>query len=144
MLGVRGWDMIKSYKDLDVWKRSVALVKDIYKITSRFPKEEQFGLISQMKRSAISIPSNIAEGRTRQHTNEYVQFLYIALSSCSELSTQLIISEELNFINKAELEKILNSLDSIGKMVNGLIKSLKREKVAQALTPKPKTLTPNS
>ncbi len=87
--------MIKSYRDLEVWKKSIDLVKDIYAFTQKFPKEEVYGLVSQMRRSAISISSNIAEGKTRQHVNEYVQFLYVALGSCAELETQVIIAGKL-------------------------------------------------
>ena len=82
---------IRSYKDLKIWKRSIELVKDVYEMTGLFPKEELYGLTSQIRRSAISIPSNIAEGFTRFYNKEYRQFLYIALGSCAELETQIII-----------------------------------------------------
>ena len=116
--------MIKSYKDLDVWKRSIALVKKIYMITKDFPKEEIYGLTNQMRRCAVSIPSNIAEGKTRQHINEYIQFLYIALGSCAELESQIIIAKELEYLKESETED-LNELDEIGKMLRGLIKNLR-------------------
>ncbi|MFC1808017.1 four helix bundle protein [Candidatus Omnitrophota bacterium] len=119
--------MIKSYKDLDVWKKSIELVKVIYKITSNFPKEEQFGLVSQMRRSAVSIPSNIAEGKTRQHKNEYIQFLYIALGSSSELNTQAIIANELNFIKSQSIDVLLDDIDHVSRMLHNLIGSLKRK-----------------
>lgn len=90
---------IHSHKDLDVWKKSIILVKDIYKTTSRFPKEEQFGITQQMRRSAISIPSNIAEGAGRGSKKEFVHFLAIAQGSLAELETQLIISNELEIIH---------------------------------------------
>jgi four helix bundle protein len=86
---------IKSYKDLNIWKRSIRLVEEIYKITKNFPKEEIYGLTSQLRRSAVSIPSNTAEGFTRFHNKEYRQFLYISLGSCAELTTQVIISSHL-------------------------------------------------
>jgi four helix bundle protein len=118
--------MIKSYKDLDVWQKSIELVKEIYKITKYFPREEQFGLISQTRRCAVSIPSNIAEGKTRQYANEYVQFLYVALGSCSELETQLIIAKELDFIKQTELDSLSEKIDHISRMIRNLIKSLRR------------------
>lgn len=86
---------MKSHKDLEVWKRSVELVKTIYEITKSFPKEELYGLTNQMRRSAISIPSNIAEGAARNHNKEFIQFLYITLGSIAELETQIIISKKL-------------------------------------------------
>lgn len=116
--------MIKSYKDLDVWKGSIVLVKKIYMITKDFPKEEIYGLTNQMRRCAVSIPSNIAEGKTRQHVNEYIQFLYIALGSCAELESQIIIAKELKYLKESEIED-LNELDETGKMPRGLINNLR-------------------
>lgn len=117
--------IIKSYKDLDVWKKAIELVKDIYRFTKDFPKEEMYGIVSQMRRSAVSIPSNIAKGKTRQHVNEYVQFLYIALGSCSELETQVIVAKELQFIDDKIVSVLLEERDHIGKMLRNLIKSLR-------------------
>jgi four helix bundle protein len=116
---------MKTHKDLDVWKKSIALVASIYKITSSFPKEEIYGLTSQIRRSAVSIPSNIAEGAARNHINEFRQFLYISLASAAELETQLIISNMLNFIDNQKSEELILELNSISKMLQGLIKSLK-------------------
>ncbi|MFH0763880.1 MAG: four helix bundle protein [Candidatus Omnitrophota bacterium] len=118
--------MINSYKDLDVWQKSIELVKEIYTVTKKFPREEMFGLITQMRRSSVSISSNIAEGKTRQHANEYVQFLYIALGSCSELNTQAIISKELSFAREEEFNSISEKIDHISRMIRNLIKSLRR------------------
>ena len=81
---------IKSYKDLNIWKRSIVVVEDIYKITKNFPKEEIYGLTSQLRRSAVSIPPNISEGFARFYNKEYRQFLFISLGSCAELSTQIV------------------------------------------------------
>lgn len=94
-------------------------------LTKKFPKEELYGLTSQMRRSAISIPSNIAEGFKRYHDKEYKQFLYIALGSSAELETQLIISEELKYINKKEMERICEKLDHLSKMITVLMRKLK-------------------
>lgn len=124
--------MIKSYKDLDVWKAAIDLIKKLYIVTKDFPKEEIYGLVSQMRRSAVSISSNIAEGKMRQYTNEYIQFLYVSLGSCAELETQLIISGELGYINKDIKEELLSSVDQIGKMIRSLIKGLR---AAHNLTP---------
>ena len=85
--------MIATHKDLAVWKKSMDLVTDVYELTSKFPREEQFGLTNQMRRSAVSVPSNIAEGAARNSTKEFIQFLYYSLSSLSELETQLLISK---------------------------------------------------
>ncbi len=115
---------IKSYSDLNIWKRSISLVEEIYKITKNFPKEEIYGLTSQLRRSAVSIPSNIAEGFMRFHNKEYRQFLYISLGSCAELTTQIIISSHLSYLNSEETEEILNEIDEISKMIMGLIKKL--------------------
>jgi four helix bundle protein len=114
-----------THKDLDVWKKSIFLVASIYETTSSFPKEEIYGLTSQIRRSAISIPSNIAEGAARNHSNEFRQFLYISLASAAELETQLIISNMLNFVDNQKSEELINELNSISKMLQGLIKSLK-------------------
>ena len=115
---------IKSYKDLDIWKRSIKLVEDIYRLTKSFPKEELYGLTSQMRRAAVSIPSNIAEGFTRFYNKEYKQFLYIALGSCSELSTQIIIASRLKYFDNNKIEQLLNEIDEICKMTMSLIKKL--------------------
>jgi len=113
---------LSSHKDLEVWKRAIQLVKKIYQETSNFPKEEIYGLTSQIRRSAISIPSNIAEGAARQSSKEFIQFLYISLGSAVELETQLIIGGELNLLNNTA---IFNELDEIRKMLLGLIKHQK-------------------
>ena len=115
---------IKSYNDLDIWKRSIKLVEDIYRLTKSFPKEELYGLTSQMRRAAVSIPSNIAEGFTRFHNKEYKQFLYIALGSCSELSTQIIIASRLKYFDNNKIEQLLNEIDEICRMTMSLIKKI--------------------
>lgn len=111
--------MLTYYKNLTVWRKSIELVKDIYKITQKFPKEEVYGLVSQMRRCAVSIPSNIAEGNTRQTTKETIQFFYYAKSSAAELETQIIISQELNYVDSEYLSIIENQINEI----SGLIKS---------------------
>lgn len=119
-----------THKDLEVWKKSVDFIVDLYEETKTFPKEEIYGLISQMKRAAISIPSNIAEGSRRKGNKEYIQFLYIALGSVAELDTQLLIAKKLNYINDKKYNILNGQLTEIGKMLNGLInyrKTLSRD-----------------
>lgn len=111
-----------THKDLEVWQKSIAFVTDMYTQTANFPKEEMYGLVSQLRRSAVSIPSNIAEGAARQSNKEYIQFLYIALGSLMELDTQLIIAKNINFISEKSLIELQLKMEKIGKMLNGLIK----------------------
>ena len=113
---------MRTHLDLDVWKKSIQFVKKIYKITSKFPDAEKYGLTNQMRRCAVSIPSNIAEGAGRNSKKEFKQFLYISLGSISELETQLIISTELSYLKGKSL---LEELNEIRKMLFGLIKSIK-------------------
>lgn len=111
-----------THKDLEVWQKAIAFVTDIYNQTSSFPKEEMYGLVSQLRRSAVSIPSNIAEGAARQSNKEYIQFLYVSLGSLMELDTQLIIAKNINFISEESLIVLQLKMEEIGKMLNGLIK----------------------
>jgi len=115
---------MKTHKDLDVWKKSIDLVAYIYELTSKFPKSEQFGLSDQMRRAAISIPSNIAEGAARQSEREFCQFLHIALGSLAELETQAIIAQRLGYF-VAGYEDFDTRAQDIGRMISGLIKHLK-------------------
>ena len=116
-----------THKDLKVWKRSLDFVTVIFNITKNYPKSEKFGLINQIRRSAVSIPSNIAEGAARNHNKEYIQFLYIALSSASELDTQIRISNNLEFLSKDKSTELLEELEIISKMLQGLIRSIKNK-----------------
>ena len=117
---------MKTHKDLDVWKEAMSLVKEIYSLTTNFPKEETYGLASQMRRAAVSIPSNIAEGAARNSGKEFIQFLYVSLGSLAELETQLLLSRELGFLKN---EGINGSIERIRKMLLGLIKHLKGKSV---------------
>ena len=112
---------MSSYKELIVWQKSIQLVTDIYKLTKTFPKEEIYGLASQMQRAVVSIPSNIAEGNDRNSSKEFSQFLRIARGSLAELETQIIISEKLEYTNKEQIIPILNNCYEIGRMINGLL-----------------------
>lgn len=113
---------MKTHKDLNVWQESITLVTLIYEKTKSFPKDELFGLTSQIRRSSISIPSNISEGAARESNKEFLRFLYIAQGSLSELDTQLIISNNLNFLTNEDYFQISEKLAGIRKMLAGLIK----------------------
>ena len=119
---------MRDYKKLLVWQKSVELVSKIYKITKSFPKDELYGLVSQIRRATVSIPANISEGHARSHTNEFIQFLYIALGSSSELETLLILSQDLDYISKMKLDSLMLEVTEIRKMLNGLITSLKNKR----------------
>ncbi len=116
---------IKSFRDLEVWKLGMDMVADIYAITKLFPKDEMYGLVSQMRRAAVSIPSNIAEGFNRHHNKEYIQFLNIALGSCAELETQIEVCGLLCYINNEWKMKFIDKLDHESRMIKKLTKCLK-------------------
>ena len=115
---------IKNFKDLRIWQESIKLVKDIYLLSKKFPKDEMYGLSSQMRRCAVSIPSNIVEGFRRYHNKEYKQFLYITLGSCAELETQVTIANDLEYIKEETKEEINEKIQYICKMVSRLIQKL--------------------
>ena len=118
---------IKTHKDLEVWKKSVSLVTSVYELTKGFPIEEIYGITNQIRRSAVSIPSNIAEGSARKGNKEYMQFLYISLGSLSELETQLIIANNLKYLSDNDFEWIAENMTEIGKMLIGLIRYVKKK-----------------
>lgn len=120
--------VIKSYRDLEVWSKGIELVQEIYHLTKRFPSDEVFGLVAQMKRASVSIPSNIAEGFMRQYTPEFVQFLSIALGSCGELDTQAEISKRLGFLNQEVHKQVAEKINLLSRMIRSLIKRLKGPK----------------
>ncbi len=115
---------IESFRDLEIWQRSIRLVKKIYTATKGFPKDELYGLVSQMRRSAVSIPSNMAEGFARRHDREYRQFLFIALGSFAELSTQVTISRMLDYLNEIATNEIQDEIEQLSKMTRSLINKL--------------------
>ena len=115
---------IRTYRDLDIWNKGIETVKDVYKTTRKLPKVETYGLISQMRRAAVSIPSNIAEGFRRHHNKEYKQFLYVSLGSCAELETQITIAKELKYLTENEEVVLLEKLDHLCRMISNLIKKL--------------------
>lgn len=116
--------MNKPHKELDVWTGTVDLAQLVYKITDRFPVKEQFGLTSQIRRAAISIPSNIAEGAARQTKKEFVQFLHISKGSLSELDTQLELAKRLEYLGQTEWEALNELLERVDRMLSGLIRHL--------------------
>lgn len=117
---------MKTHHDLEVWKNAVNFVTKIYAITEQYPKQELFGLTNQMRRAAVSIPSNIAEGAARNYDSEFVRFLYISQGSLSEIETQLIISLNLGYITKEKLDEIINDVYLIRSQISGLIKFKKK------------------
>jgi four helix bundle protein len=126
--GVKGSsEMLKNYKELNVWQKSYKLCLHIYKITKCFPKDEMYGLTSQIRRSAVSIPSNIAEGYGRKTTLEYVRFFYIAYGSVCELETQTMISGDLGYVEKERLQELREEIGDVERMLKAMIKSLENK-----------------
>jgi four helix bundle protein len=117
---------LRSFRDLKVWQKSMDLAEATYKATRAFPGEERFGLVSQMRRAAVSIPSNIAEGQSRNSTGEFTQFLGLAKGSLAELETQVELAKRLQFLNTESHSNLLRAITEIGKMLNGLLTSLRQ------------------
>ncbi len=116
--------MIRNFKDLEIWKIGQEIAMDVYRLTKGFPQSEIFGITAQMRRSAVSIPSNIAEGYNRQHKTEFKQFLYIALGSCAELETQTIISKNLGYCKDAEYDLLSSRISQESRMIRSLTNKL--------------------
>ena len=114
----------RSYKDLLVWQKGIALAKLVYQLTKNFPSEEKFGLVAQIRRAAISVPSNIAEGQARHTTGEFIQFISHAEGSAAELDTQLILSIELQFCSNSVAEDSFALIGEIRRMLNALRRKL--------------------
>jgi four helix bundle protein len=135
--------MLKNYRELKVWQRSYRLCLEIYKITKRLPNEERYGLTSQIRRAAVCVPSNMAEGYGRKTTPEYIRFLYIAYGSICELETQILLSGDLGYIETGNLEILQEGIGEVERMLKALTKSLER-KSARPLEPlNPRTLCIN-
>jgi four helix bundle protein len=117
-------DSIKSYRDLIVWQKGIDLVTEVYKLTRKFPSYEVYALVNQLQRSAVSIPSNIAEGQARQHTGEFRQFLYVALGSAAEVDTQIVIAHRLGYITQVEADALAARIVEMQKMLHALIAKL--------------------
>jgi four helix bundle protein len=119
--------MVQSYRDLVAWNKAMELVTEIYRVTHRFPKEELFGLMSQLRRAAVSIPSNIAEGKGRLSKGEFRQFLGNARGSLAELETQILIAQNLDYLDEAETKRLLAMVEEVGKVLNGLLSAVKNQ-----------------
>jgi four helix bundle protein len=118
---------VSCYRDLQVWQKARTLVKEVYQASKQFPKEELFALTNQIRRAAVSVPSNIAEGHARNSTKDFLRYLAIAIGSLAELETQLILAGDLDYLSTELLSRLLQAADEIGKMVSGLQKSLHRK-----------------
>ena len=116
---------IKSYKDLEVWKKAMDLVVACYKLTEAFPRDEAYGLTSQLRRAAVSVPANIAEGHARAFLKEYLHHLSISYGSLAELETHLEIASRLGYVNTTQTQAVLSQAAEIGRMLNGLMSALR-------------------
>jgi four helix bundle protein len=117
---------VKGYDDLIVWQRAMDLVEAVYKCSEQFPRKEMFGLTSQVRRAAVAIPSNIAEGQGRRTTRDFLHFLSIARGSLQDVETQILVGRRLNYINDEQNSTILSLVAEIGRLINALIGSLER------------------
>ena len=120
---------MKTHKDLDVWKNSIELVTEIYNITRDFPKDEIYGLTSQIKRSSVSVPSNIAEGAARKNEKEFIYFLFISRGSLAELETQITIALNLKYLKQSVFDAVSSKIIIVRKQLSGLINHLNRKKI---------------
>ena len=119
--------MLKNYKELQVWQKSYKLCLEIYSITKGFPKDEQYGLTSQIRRAAVSLPSNIAEGYGRKTTPDYLRSLYIAYGSYCELETQTLLSGDLGYIKDNDIKELLEKIGDVERMLKALIRALENK-----------------
>ncbi|HUL03994.1 MAG TPA: four helix bundle protein [Gemmatimonadales bacterium] len=116
---------VRRYRDLVVWQQAMALVVDMYRLSERFPREEKYGLVQQLRRAAVSVPSNIAEGHGRDHLGDYLRHLSIANGSLMELETQVQIAATLRYVQKDAAARVLERAARIGKLLSGLTRALK-------------------
>lgn len=121
---------VKGYRELNVWQRSLDLADHIYSLTEHYPKTELYGLAQQIRRCAVSVPSNIAEGSARNSSADFIRFLHISKGSLAELNTQLLLSGRRNYISQADYEKIEKEIAEIDNMLFGLIRSIKTKAAA--------------
>ena len=122
--------VVTNYRDLQVWRKALDWAEAIYRATSRWPRDERFGLISQVRRSALSVASNIAEGAARRTTGEFLQFVGIAQGSLAEAETQLLLAQRLGYLAKGDASALLGAGAEISRMLAGLASSLRRRKNA--------------
>jgi four helix bundle protein len=116
----------KSHKDLIVWHRAMELAVEVHRLTARFPPHELFGLAAQLRRAAVSVPSNIAEGSARRTTRDLTAFLHVARGSVAEIETQLLLARQVAYIDDAALSSVVPRVDEVGRLLNGLIAALQR------------------
>jgi len=119
--------VLRNYKDLQVWQKAYQLCLEVYKATGEFPKHELYGITAQLRRAAVSIPSNIAEGYGRKTTKEYIQFLYVAYGSICELETQILLSGDLGYLSPEVLKKLQDGIAEVERMLKALINSLQKK-----------------
>jgi four helix bundle protein len=119
---------VRQFRDLQVWRKAMSLAREIYRLTKTFPKEEMFGLTSQMRRAAVSIPSNIAEGQGQLTDKGFILFLSRARGSLYELETQAELAEGLALISKPDLDQLLSDCGEVGRMLHGLLNSMREDK----------------
>jgi len=119
---------LKNYRGLIAWQKAMELVETVYRLTRRFPKEELYGMTTQIRKAAVSIPSNIAEGQGRRTTPDFLHFLSIANGSLKETETQVLIAQRLHYINEQETSEAVNLTTEVGKLIHGLINSLRNKK----------------
>lgn len=119
--------MLRTFKDLIVWQKSYALCVRVYTLTKQFPAEEKFGMVSQLRRSSVSIPSNISEGCNKDTTKDYLRFLSIALGSLAEMETQMMLCKDLKMCQAPESEDVLETIAEVDRMLRALIRSLKQK-----------------
>lgn len=130
---------LKSFRDLEVWQRSFDLALSVYRATMRFPADEKYGLTSQMRRAAVSVQANIAEGYRRSHRNDYIRFLEISSGSQAELESYLLIADRLEYLSKENFRELWELCERVGMMLTRLIASLRRG----ARSPKPEPRNPS-
>lgn len=138
--------MVESYRDLIAWQKAMELVESIYKLTARLPDAERFGLVAQLRRAAVSIPSMLAEGHARTSTREFARFLSIARGSLAEVETQVLIAERLGFVSRDASRQVFEQCDEQGRLLRGLKKALDQRIASRdphrALAPHPSSLAP--
>lgn len=118
---------VSTFKDLIVWQKSIALITTVYSLTKTFPADEKFGIVSQINRAVVSVPTNIAEGWGRESSKNYIQFLRIARGSLMEVETLVLISKNLDYLSEQDYSEINKQIDEVGKILQGLLKSIQQK-----------------
>ena len=137
-------DKVQGFKDLFAWQKAMRLVESVYRLSACFPAKEQFGLTAQLRRAAVSIPSNVAEGHGRRARADYIRFLDIARGSANEVETQLLLAEQLGLIGKGAAGECLSLCDEVQRIIKGLILSLERKRGSRPTPPQASGLRPQT